>query len=80
MDDRTYNQIDPRNLPLFRILVKGHLKREITEEFKSMTVCYIGENTHLVGPIADQSSLYNLILKINTLECSLLSVEPVRSN
>lgn len=80
MDEKTLKLIDPKNLPVFRIRVKGHLKRDITDEFKSMMVCYSEGNTHLVGPIADESLLYHLILKLHHLGCGLLSVEPVTPN
>lgn len=80
MDEKTLKLIDPKNLPLFRILVKGHMKREITDKFKSMMVCHSGGNTHLVGPIGDESLLYHLILKLHHLGYGLLSVEPVIPN
>ena len=80
MDDRTFKLIDPKKLPLFRIMVKGHLKRDIIDQFRSMMVCYSGGNTHLVGPIPDECCLYGLIMKLYVLDCALLSVEPVRVN
>ena len=80
MDEKTFQQINPNKLPLFSIKVKGHLKREVIEEFKNMMVCYSGGNTHLVGPISDDSFLYSLILRLLSLKCALLSVEPVNSN
>ena len=80
MDEKTFQQINPKTLPLFNIKVRGHLKREVIEDFKTMMVCYSGENTHLVGPISDESILYSLILRLLSLNCALLAVEPVNSN
>ncbi|MCB0194629.1 MAG: hypothetical protein KDJ65_21945 [Anaerolineae bacterium] len=69
---------------IYHIRVKGHLDASWSNWFNGLQItCREDGATDLVGPIADQASLYGLLLKIRDLSLPLLSVnrvEPISSD
>ncbi len=60
---------------VYQIRLKGHLGRQWSEWFDSMTIV-LEENgeTVLTGPVTDQAALYGLLRKVRDLGMTLLSV------
>jgi hypothetical protein len=60
---------------LYQIVVKGHLDSEWSDWFDGMTIT-LGENaeTMLTGPLADQTALHGVLIKIRDLGLPLLSL------
>ena len=60
---------------VYQIVVKGHLDSEWSEWFEGMTIT-LGENavTILTGPLADQTALHGVLIKIRDLGLPLLSL------
>jgi hypothetical protein len=64
-----------RSFNVFSIRVKDYLEEEWEDWFDGMSISH-GENseTILTGPVVDQASLFGLLLKVNSLNLTLLSV------
>ena len=60
---------------VYQIVVKGHLDNEWSEWFDGLTIT-LGENgaTILTGPLADQTALHGVLIKIRDLGLPLLSL------
>lgn len=60
---------------VYQIVVKGHLDSEWSDWFDGMTIT-LGENaeTILTGPLADQTALHGVLIKIRDLGLPLLSL------
>jgi hypothetical protein len=62
----------------YQIRVKGHLEEEWMDWFDGMSITQLeNSETLLAGPVADQSALFGLLMKINSLNLTLLSVQIV---
>lgn len=62
----------------YQIRVKGDLGDEWSDWFDGMSITHLENNeTLLAGPVADQSALFGLLNKINSLNLTLLSVQNV---
>jgi hypothetical protein len=62
----------------YQIRVKGHLEEEWMDWFDGMSITQLeNSETLLAGPLADQSALFGLLMKINSLNLTLLSVQTV---
>ncbi|HUT19605.1 MAG TPA: hypothetical protein VM366_10625 [Anaerolineae bacterium] len=64
---------------IYRIRVKGTLDPEWADWFGGLeVVSQKGDETLLVGPVADQAALYGLLTKIRNLGLPLLSVVRIK--
>lgn len=62
----------------YQIRVEGHLEEEWTAWFDGMSITHLeNSETLLAGPVVDQSALFGLLMKINNLNLTLLSVQTV---
>ena len=60
------------------IRVKGHLDPYWTDWFDDLTITHEANgNTLLSGPVIDQAALYGMLLKIHSLNLTLLSLNRV---
>jgi hypothetical protein len=63
---------------VYQIRVKGYLEEEWSEWFDGMAVTHLkNDETTLTGPVVDQPALFGLLLKVNNLNITLLSVRIV---
>ena len=69
---------------VYKIVVKGQLDSEWSEWFDGLTITLVGSGeTILTGPLADQTALHGVLIKIRDLGLPLLSlvrVEPERES
>ena len=62
----------------YHIRVKGHLDLHWAEWFDGLTISHEANGeTLLSGPVVDQAALYGTLLKLRSLNLSLLSVNQV---
>ncbi len=79
------NELQPKQTPnqavVYQIRLKGHLGREWTDWFESLTIT-LEENgdTLITGPVIDQAALHGLLKKVRDLGLPLVSVVPIQSN
>jgi hypothetical protein len=67
-----------KNSTVYQIRVQGHLEDEWSDWFDGMNITHLeNSETLLAGPVADQSALFGLLIKINSLNLTLLSVQNV---
>ena len=60
---------------VYQIVVKGHLDGEWSEWFDGLTLTLLdGGETRLTGPLADQTALHGVLIKIRDLGLPLLSL------
>lgn len=60
----------------YRIRVKGHLSSSWQERFEGLQITQEEADTTLLsGPLQDQAALYGVLLKIRSLNLTLLSLE-----
>ena len=60
---------------VYQIVVKGHLDSEWSEWFDGLTITLVGSGeTILTGPLADQTALHGVLIKIRDLGLPLLSL------
>lgn len=63
------------------IRIQGHLASDWSEWFDGMTVqCQPDGTTILSGPVRDQAALHGMLLKVQGLGLSLVSVNPIELN
>jgi hypothetical protein len=71
-------------LMIYQIRVKGHLGRQWTDWFGSLTITLEDNgNTLLTGPVVDQAALHGMLRKVRDLGLPLVSVirvEPRQPN
>lgn len=69
---------------VYQIVVKGHLDSEWSDWFDGLTITLVGSGeTILTGPLADQTALHGVLIKIRDLGLPLLSlvrIDPEREN
>jgi hypothetical protein len=64
----------------YQIRFKGHLDEEWSDWFDGMEITNLEVgDVVLIGPVADQSALYGLLLKGSNLNLTLISVEIVNA-
>ena len=62
-------------MPMYEIRVKGHLDQRWSAWFDGMTVMHEANgHTVLSGPVVDQAALHSLLIKIHSLNLTLISV------
>ena len=60
---------------IYRIRVKGHLRREWSEWFDGMALTQEANgDTTIYGPVADQPALHALLVKVRDMGLTLISV------
>ena len=62
-------------LRYYRIRVIGHLAPRWSDWFDGFQMTYQGEDTTLIGPVADQAALHGILAKIRDLGLPILLVE-----
>ena len=63
---------------VYQIIVKGHLDSEWSDWFDGLTITLVGGGeTILTGPLADQTALHGVLIKIRDLGLPLLSLERI---
>jgi hypothetical protein len=61
---------------VYKIVIKGQLDSEWSEWFDGLTITPTGSGeTILTGPLADQTALHGVLIKIRDLGLPLLSLE-----
>jgi len=64
---------------VYQIRIKGHLSREWTDWFGSLTLTLEDNGeTLLTGPVVDQAALHGVLKKVRDLGMPLLSVNRVK--
>jgi len=64
---------------VYQIRIKGHLGREWTDWFGSLTLTLEDNGeTLLTGPVVDQAALHGVLKKVRDLGMPLLSVNRVK--
>jgi hypothetical protein len=62
-------------MTVYEIRVKGHLDQRWSTWFDGMTVTHeLNGDTALAGPVVDQAALHSLLIKVHTLNLTLISV------
>jgi hypothetical protein len=77
------NGLNPKTEPgqpmVYQIRIKGHLGRQWTDWFGSVTITLEDNgNTLLTGPVVDQAALHGLLRRVRDLGMPLLSVNCVK--
>ena len=68
-------------MPVYEIRVKGHLDQRWLTWFDGMTVTHeVNGDTALSGPVVDQAALHSLLIKVHTLNLTLISVLRIEMN
>ena len=66
---------------IYQIQVEGHLDDEWSEWFDGMSIDRKEDGTSmLTGPVADQSALHGLLVKIHGMVLPLLSLQRIKSD
>ena len=72
--------VGPTERAIYQIRVKGHLDGSWSEWLGGLAIAHHPDGTTaLTGPIADQSALYGLLVKIRDLGLPLISVNHIES-
>ncbi len=76
----TFNsEMNPSQPMVYQIRIKGHLSREWTDWFGSLTLTLEDNGeTLLTGPVVDQAALHGVLKKVRDLGMPLLSVNRVK--
>jgi hypothetical protein len=78
MSNECNSKTDPSESMVYQIRLNGHLGREWTDWFESLTITLEDNgDTLLTGPIVDQAALFGLLRKVRDLGLPLLSVNHV---
>jgi hypothetical protein len=64
----------------FEIHVRGALTREQLEEFENLTAVAVPAETILSGVIPDQSALYGVLNRLQSLGFELVEVRPLKED
>ena len=69
---KTHTSYTPAN---YRISLEGRLDPNWSDWLGQMAIFTEGDQTVLVGPVADQAALHGLLIRIRDLNLTLLSLE-----
>ena len=65
MSNEINSESDPGQPPVYQIRIKGHLGRQWTDWFESLTIMLEDNGeTLLTGSVVDQAALYGLLRKV----------------
>jgi hypothetical protein len=65
---------------VYRITIKGHLDREWSDWFDSLTITLVDNGeTMLTGPLIDQTALHGVLIKIRDVGLLLLSLTHIET-
>jgi hypothetical protein len=79
MSNEINSEIDPGQLTVYQIRIKGHLGRQWTDWFGGLTITALDNGeTLLTGPVVDQAALHGVLRKVRDVGMPLLSVVSVR--
>lgn len=66
---------EPAGRPIYQINIQGHLDRGWMQWFADLLLSYDNDgNTILTGPVADQSELLGILVRLADLNLTLVSV------
>ena len=75
MTDKRNPKIDPDELIVYQIRIKGHLELQWTEWFDGLMILpQDNGDTLLTGVVVDQAALHGLLKKVRDLGMPLISV------
>ena len=78
MSNQLNSHIDPGQLTVYQIRIKGHLGGEWSDWFGELTISLEDNgDTFLTGHVVDQAALHGLLKKVRDLGMPLLSVNQV---
>lgn len=67
-------------MPMYEIRVKGHLDQRWSVWFDGLTVTNESNGeTVISGPVVDQAALHSLLMKVHTLNLTLISVARIET-
>ncbi len=70
--------IDPNQVTIYQIRIRGHLGQQWTDWFEGLTITLEEQgDTLLTGPVIDDAALYGVLKKVRDLGMPLLSVNRV---
>ena len=79
MSNKLNSEIDPSQLMVYQIRIKGQLGRQWTDWFEGLTITLEDNgDTLLTGSVVDQAALHGLLKKVRDLGMPLLSVNRVK--
>ncbi|HKF38555.1 MAG TPA: hypothetical protein VKB35_16780 [Ktedonobacteraceae bacterium] len=68
-------------MALYEIRLKGHLDQRWSAWFDGMTLTHDANGeTILSGPVVDQAALHSLLIKVHTLNLTLISVVRIEAD
>lgn len=78
MSNKPNSETDLGEPGIYQIRIKGHLGPQWAEWFDGLTITLQDDSeTHLTGPVVDQSALHGLLKKLRDLGIPLLSVNRI---
>ena len=81
MSNEQKSERDPDQSKVFQIRIQGHLSQQRMDWFEGLIITLEEDgNTHLSGPVVDQSALHGILKRIRDLGMPLLSVNSMDSN
>jgi hypothetical protein len=67
--------VDPSELMVYQIRIKGHLGQQWTDWFEGLTITQEDNgDTLLTGPVVDQAALHGLLKKVRDVGIPLVSL------
>jgi hypothetical protein len=64
----------------YQIQVKGRLDTAWSDWFDHFEIAYHEGHTLLTGPVADQSALLGVLLKLHDLGLSVIAINPIKTS
>lgn len=75
MADEHNPTLEPSEIQVYHIRIKGHLRADWTDWFDGLAITLQDNGeTLLTGPVVDQAALHGLLRKVRDLGMDLLSV------
>jgi hypothetical protein len=64
---------------IYQITIQGHLDKAWTQWLGDLALSYENGNTILTGPVADQSALLGILVRLGDLNLTLVSVIRIKA-